>query len=312
MILDRANKRAPIGLNPTVVPPLTEEALFAQLERAQNFSIAGLPVIKHLAPADGSFDPTAIPKLTIGSHLGYGRIDLNVSTKRLSDAEFLRITKSLLNDKDLWYEKATESALSLSALLGHLPVLTVACDAYKLTRNEPLEIFPVGGPNGAYARYLKILTGRMHRVILIPTNVMDGHPFSLKHSGVTDAAKVALIDSLLAPYIAALRRHLATSPARPYLFGGAIGVCLKDTTHALGIGRGDALLLDQASYTNFPEELPFDQPHEAWRAKALEEAPHPRLALGDLRSTYSPTRRFDTRQLGFPVLKFKSDGEVLE
>jgi hypothetical protein len=311
MLLQRANNRAPVGSNPTVVPLLTEDALFAQLERARNFSIAGLPVIKHLAPADGSFDPTAIPKLAIGSHLGYGRIDLTVPTKKVSDTEFLRVTKSLLNDKDLWYEKATESALSLAALLGHLPVLTVACEGYKLTRKEPLEICPAGGPDGAYARYLRILTDRMRRAILIPTNVTNGHPFSIKHSGATENAKIDQIDSLLTPYIAALRRHIATSPARPYLFGGAIGVCLKDTTHALGIARGDALLLDQASYTNFPEELPFDQPHDAWRAKALEEVSHPRLVLGDLRSTYSPTRRFETRQLGFPVLKFKTDSEDL-
>lgn len=312
MLNARARNQAPVGKNPTPVPPPSEKVLFARLERAKNFSISGLPVLRHLTRADDGFDSIMPPKLAIGSHLGYGRIDLKVSTQRLSDAEFLRVTKSLLNDKDLWYEKATESALSLSTLLGYLPVLTVACTCHKLTRNGGAEFTPAGGANGSYARYLRILTERMNRVILIPTNVTDGHPFSLKHSGETDSAKIAQVDAILTPYVEVLRNHIAASPARPYLFGGAIGVCLKDTSQALGISRGDGILLDQASYTNFPEELPIDQPHETWRAEALEEAPHPRLVLGDLRSTYSPTRRFETHQLGFPVLRFTTDGEELE
>ena len=312
MLHARASNRAAVGQNPTHAPPPTEKVLFAQLEREQLFSISGLPALKHLTPADNSFDPSATPRIAIGSHLGYGRLDLKVPTSKLSDAEFLRVTKSLLNDKDLWYEKATESALSLSTLLGYLPVLTVACESYKLNRNGGAEFIPAGGATGTYARYLRILTERLQKVILIPTNVTDGHPFSLKHSGETDSAKITQVDAMLAPYVEVLRKHIATSSARPYLFGGAIGVCLKDTSQALGISRGDGILLDQASYTNFPEELPIDQPHETWRAEALEEAPYPRLVLEDLRSTYSPTRRFETHQLGFPVLKFTADGEELE
>lgn len=312
MLNARASNRARVGQNPTHAPPPTEEALFAQLEHTKHFSIADLPVLKHLTPADNSYDPSVTPRIAIGSHLGYGRIDLKVPTSKLNDAEFLRITKSLLNDKDLWYEKATESALSLSTLLGYLPVLTVACESYKLTRDGGAQFIPAGGSNGTYARYLRILTERMNRIILIPTNVTDGYTFSLKHSGELDSTKIAQVDAILAPYVEVLRNHIATSSARPYLFGGAIGVCLKDTSQALGISRGDGILLDQASYTNFPEELPIDQPHETWRAEALEEAPHPRLVLGDLRSTYSPTRRFETHQLGFPVLKFTADSEELE
>jgi hypothetical protein len=312
MLHARASKRAITGEAPPLQPPRTENALFAQLEQAQDFSITGLPVIKRLAPADDAFDPATNPRLAIGSHLGYGRISLNVPIRRLSDAEFLRVTKSLLNDKDLWYEKATESALSLSTLLGYLPILTVACESYSLTSDGAVEFIPAGGPHGSYARYLRILTDRMNRVIMIPTNSTDGHVFSLRHSGVTNESLMAHIEAALTPYVEVLRKHIASSPARPYLFGGAIGVCLKDTSQSLGIARGDGILLDQASYTNFPEELPLDQPHEAWRAKALEEAPHPRLVLGDLRSTYSPTRKFETQQLGFPVLRFTSDGEELE
>jgi hypothetical protein len=291
------------------VPSPSENILFAQLERAQKFSIAGLPVIKYMTPAAEGFDSTATPKLAIGSHLGYGRIGLSLHSEKLNENEFLRVTKSLLNDKHLWYERATESALSLATLLGYLPVLTVACDSCGVTRDGVVELRPVGGPRSAYARYLRILADRAKRVIMIPTNDTDGHLFSLKHSGPVGANKVEEIEAALSPFIDVLKTHIAHSPARPYIFGGAIGVCLKDTAQTLGIGRGDGILLDEASYTNFPEELPLDQPYAAWRSQALDDAPNPRLVLGDLRATYSPTRDFETRQLGFPVLKFSSESE---
>jgi len=175
-----------------------------------------------------------------------------------------------------------------------------------------VEFIPIGGPSSTYARYLSILTQRMDRVIMIPTNGTDGHPFTLKHGGLGYTRKASAVSEALTPFIEVIKRHIALSPARPYLFGGAIGVCLRDTAQALGIQRGDGVLIDQASYTNFPEELPIDQPHEIWRAEALEEAPYPRLVLEDLRSTYSPTRRFETKRLGFPVLKFRAEGEGFE
>jgi hypothetical protein len=284
--------------------------LFAQLEAARKFAIAGIPTIKSPSPSDEGFESTAIPRLAIGSHLGYGRIAIPPLGEGLGDVEFLRITKSLLNDKHLWYERATESALSLSTLLGYLPVLTVACDSCKVTCNGTIELMPVGGPRGAYARYLRILCDRVNRVVVIPTNETDGNLFTLQHSRTSSAKRIAQVDAALAPFVDVLKAHIAHSPARPYLFGGAIGVCLKDTANTLGIERGHGVLLDEASYTNFPEELPCDHGHTRWREEALEDAPYPRLVLDDFRATHAPARDFETRLLGFPVLKFSTSREV--
>jgi hypothetical protein len=312
MLDARVSKQAPGYQNGLLAPSPSEDVLFAQLECARAFSIAGLPVIKRLAPSHDGHDLSMAPKLAIGSHLGYGRIDLSIRTVHLSDPDFLRVTKSLLSDKHLWYERATESTISLTALLGYLPVLTVACESCKVNGGKTVEFVPLGGPHGAYARYIKILTDRMNRVIVIPTNEADGKPFSLRHSGIADERGIERVEAALAPFIEVLKRHLALSPSRPYLFGGAIGVCLKDTAEALGIRKEHGILLDEASYTNFPEELPLEQSHEAWRAQTLEDAPHPRLVLEDLRSTYSPARTFETRQLGFPVLRFQGGEKELE
>jgi hypothetical protein len=241
-------------------------------------------------------------RFVIASHPGFHRREDRRRFSSFSDAEFLKRTKTALSNKHFAHEFKFESFIALACITNLPLIVTVACEKATQHRNGIWSLIPTGGPDGSYARYLRLSVAKNLPVLFLPTNNNDGSLFSLRFTP-TREDRVSELDSILKAHADEVTSAL--SNRSHYVIGGAIGICMADTLKTLNLSPADCQLWDQFAYSNFEEDGLPPGGWENWRKRILNRTSQFSFDQLDLFFRMrGPTTRLELARLGAPTSGF--------